>query len=66
MAQHQKPLTDEELAEFREAMEEQDAEVREALADDLGGDPADYRVENHPTSESGDTGEAVTDGGDST
>jgi len=55
-------MTDEELGAFKEAMEEQSEELREALAEDLGGDPEDYRVSGDPeTSSSGD--EAVPDGG---
>lgn len=46
-------MTDEELDEFRDAMEEQGQEVREALAEDLGGSPEDYRA-----------GQPVTDGGE--
>ena len=44
MAQDQAPMTDEELEEFEAAMEEQGEELREALAEDLGGDPDDYRT----------------------
>jgi len=36
-------MTDEELEAFQDAMEEQGEELREALAEDLGGDPEDYR-----------------------
>ena len=36
-------MTDEELEEFQDEMEKQDEELREALAEDLGGDPEDYR-----------------------
>ena len=49
MARNQKrperPLTDDELEEFQEAMDEQSDELREALADDLGGEPADYEAD---------------------
>lgn len=44
MARDQEPVTDEELEEFQEAMREKGEELREALADNLGGDPEDYRV----------------------
>ena len=37
-------MTDEELAEFKAAMDEQREELHEALAEDLGGDPEDYAV----------------------
>jgi len=36
-------MTDEEMEGFEEAMHEQAEELREALAEDLGGDPEDYR-----------------------
>ena len=43
MAGDQKPMTDEELEELRDEMEKQGEELREALAEDLGGDPDEYR-----------------------
>jgi hypothetical protein len=36
-------MTDEELEAFEDAMDEQAEDLREALAEDLGGDPDDYR-----------------------
>lgn len=36
-------MTDEELEEFQDEMEKQGEELREALAEDLGRDPDDYR-----------------------
>jgi len=36
-------MTDGELDAFEEAMDEQAEELREALVEDLGGDPEDYR-----------------------
>jgi isopenicillin N synthase-like dioxygenase len=36
-------MTDEELEEFRNEMERQGEKLREALAEDLGGDPEDYQ-----------------------
>lgn len=36
-------MTDEEIAAFEAAMDEQAEQLREALAEDLGGDPGDYR-----------------------
>jgi len=39
-------VTDEELEEFQKAMEEQGEELRESLAEDLGGDPEDYLASN--------------------
>lgn len=38
------PLTDEEVAAFQRAMDDQREEILRALAEDLGGDPEDYRV----------------------
>lgn len=43
MAQDLEPLTDDELEEIKAAMKEQAEKVREALAEDLGGEPEDYR-----------------------
>ena len=43
MARNQGPITDEEMDEFEAKMDEQSEELREALAEDLGGDPEDYR-----------------------
>jgi len=43
MARDQEPLTDEELAEFKEKMEEGSKEIREDLAEDFDGDPDDDR-----------------------
>lgn len=45
-------MTDEELEALEEAMDEQAAELHNALADDLGGDPDDYR--RHPVADGGD------------
>ena len=38
-------MTDEEIAELRSAMGEQREEILEALAEDLGDDPDDYRID---------------------
>lgn len=46
-------MTDEELEEFQDEMEKQGEELRDALAEDLGGDPEDYRA-----------GRPVADGGE--
>lgn len=43
MARDTEPMTDSELDAFEEAIDEQAEELREALAEDLGGDPEDYR-----------------------
>ena len=39
----QRPMTDEEHGQLREAVEELQAETRQYLADELGGDPDDYQ-----------------------
>lgn len=61
MARERGPVTDEEFAEFREKAEAQREEVRQALANDLGGDPEDYSAEAYLNDRSG---EPVADGGD--
>ena len=43
MAREQEPMTEDELADFEAAMDRQAEELREALAEDLGGKPEDYR-----------------------
>ena len=47
-------MTEKELAEFQKEMDEQGDELREALADDLGGDPEDYRVDRTVAADGGD------------
>ena len=44
MARDQDPMTDEKLAEAKESLEE----LREDLAEDLGGDPEDYDATRQP------------------
>ena len=53
MARDQEPMTDGELAEAKERLEELREQVRKDLAEDLGGDPDDYRADR-----------PVTDGGE--
>ena len=38
MARNQQPTTDDEIEAFEDAMDEQGDELREALAEDLGGE----------------------------
>lgn len=45
-------MTEDELEAFVDAMDEQAEALREALAEDLGGDPTDYR--NHPVADRGE------------
>jgi hypothetical protein len=40
----QEPMTDEALEDFADAMDEQGEQLREGLAEDLGGDSDDYRT----------------------
>lgn len=49
MARNQEPMTDDEIEALREEMDEQRVEIREALAEDLGGDPDDYRADRPAT-----------------
>lgn len=42
MARDQEPVTDDELQEGKERLRKHRQKVREALAEDLGGDSEDY------------------------
>jgi len=53
-------VSDEELEALREEMDEQREEIREALAEDLGGEPEDYDAEEYLSDRAG---EPVADGG---
>lgn len=65
MTRNQEPMTDEELAEAKTALEELRVEVREDLADNLGGDPEDYNAETYWKKGGGQSGsEAAPDGGE--
>lgn len=55
MARDQQPITDEEIAEARDALQELREQVRQDLADDLGGEPEDYNADR--------VDETVPDGG---
>lgn len=57
-------MTEGEIEELRESIEEQRVEVRELLAEELGGSPDDYRAEAYLDDRDGDRGEAVPDGGE--
>ena len=41
----QRPMTDDEHDQLRDAIEELQAETQEYLAGELGGDPKDYRTD---------------------
>ena len=49
MARDQRPMNDDEIAEIRDKMDAQREEIRAALAEDLGGDPEDYRADRPVT-----------------
>jgi hypothetical protein len=38
-------MTDDEIEALREEMDEQREDIRAALAEDLGGEPEDYRAD---------------------
>ena len=42
MALEQGPVSEDEIEAVRQEMDEQREELREALAEDLGGEPEDY------------------------
>lgn len=47
-------MTDAELEQFNRAMAGQREELLVALAEDLGGEPEDYRVGTAPVPDAGD------------
>ena len=53
MTRNQDPMTEEQIKDAKAAIHDLFAEVREDLAEDLGGDPDDYRADR-----------AATDGGE--
>lgn len=61
MARNQEPVSEEEIEALREEMDEQREEIREALAEDLGGEPEDYDAEEYLNDRAG---EPVADGGE--
>lgn len=61
MARNKEPVNDEEVKALRKEMSEQREEIREALAEDLGGEPEDYDAERYLNDRAG---EPVADGGE--
>ena len=61
MARNQNPVSEEEIDALREEMDEQREDIREALAEDLGGEPEDYDAEAYLNDRAG---EPVADGGE--
>jgi len=53
-------VSEEEIEALREEMDEQRKDIREALAEDLGGEPEDYDAEEYLNDRAG---EPVADGG---
>lgn len=64
MARDHGPMTDAEIAEARERIQDLREEVREDLASDLGGDADDHRSDRYFRDLGGDADEAVPDGGE--
>jgi hypothetical protein len=60
MARDQEPVSEEEIQALQEEMDDQREEIREALAEDLGGEPEDYDAEKYLSDRAG---EPVADGG---
>jgi hypothetical protein len=54
-------VSEEEIEALREEMDEQREDIRESLAEDLGGEPEDYDAEEYLNDRAG---EPVADGGD--
>jgi hypothetical protein len=61
MARNQEPVSEGEIEALREEMDEQREDIREALAEDLGGEPEDYDAEEYLNDRAG---EPVADGGE--
>ena len=61
MARDQEPVSEEEIQALQEEMDDQSEEIREALAEDLGGEPEDYDAEKYLSDRAG---EPVADGGE--
>jgi len=68
MARDPEPVTDDEIEAAREEMDEQREDIREYLADELGGDPSDYDSREHfqhlTDDVDGGDEQAVPDGGE--
>jgi hypothetical protein len=65
MARKQESVTDDEIEAAKEELRRVQEEVREQLAEDLGGKPEDYDASAYFHRQAGeDEGEAVPDGGE--
>jgi len=49
-----RPVTDDDVEALREDIDEQRDEIRQLLADELGGDPDDYRADAKPVADGGE------------
>lgn len=47
-------MTDDDVEALREDIDEQREEIRRLLADELGGDPDDYRADAQPVADRGE------------
>ena len=54
MVRNQEPVSEEEIEALREEMDEQREDIREALAEDLGGEPEDYDAEAYLNDRAGE------------
>lgn len=54
MAPDQEPVSEEEIEALRGEMDEQREEIRQALAEDLGGEPEDYDAEEYLNDRAGE------------
>jgi hypothetical protein len=61
MARNRDPVSDDEIVALRDAMDAQRADIRTALADDLGGDPDDYDGGDRAVADGGDESDAISD-----
>ena len=61
MARNQEPVSEDEIEALREEMDEQREDIREALAEDLGGESEDYDAEEYFNDRAD---EPVADGGE--
>jgi hypothetical protein len=54
MARDQQPMTDEDLEATKAEIDELREDVREALAEDLGGAPEEYDATQQPVADGGE------------
>ena len=54
MARNQESVSEEDIDALREEMDEQREDIREALAEDLGGEPEDYDAQKYLNDRAGE------------